>query len=482
PFVDWSSNRGCVPAPAGILEKSLLELGQRSDEECTGLVDEQPFRRAVQAPGQKYRKYKAATVRLALLRNHGRHSSRPPDKSKSGRDKAEHPKPNLLLQQELKEKCDLLSKLEEELDQRDDAGGLEGLDRITSLPVNRRTQQQREELRVTKEALSSLRQCFRLDDPYQHTLDTIEQSLCTLLERVTSMERQAAGGPAGRDGGRRLNFDSTGDPRRLPITTLEEFPVQRLDPLQSLGRAQASTKVIYYTEKSVTPFLSVIPRRLGDITLRDFKVAFDRPGLYRFHFKTLDPEFGMVKEEDSELVHKILNDDRLGSAKLNGIYAVLLGLVLYTVLPLIQLGGFSGIPLGVGEYIFRERVAKLLSSIYPHFALCWVLRITGMENDYSGKAGWNVIAKRALGIDNVTIIEIWAVTALSSMVLVYLIWYLSRVLPRVASIPQHPLFPFMHFGQQKALDGVDIEVYENQVTLLLGHNGAGKTTLMSILT
>ncbi|KAM7312898.1 dixin-A isoform X1 [Ixodes scapularis] len=288
-----------------------------------------------------------------LLRNHGRHSSRPPDKSKSGRDKAEHPKPNgstkvatestevqcdvggnpesspliehesrtspngqgaeadetrrvleenLLLQQELKEKCDLLSKLEEELDQRDDAAGLEGLDRITSLPVNRRTQQQREELRVTKEALSSLRQCFRLDDPYQHTLDTIEQSLCTLLERVTSMERQAAGGPAGRDGGRRLNFDSTGDPRRLPITTLEEFPVQRLDPLQSLGRAQASTKVIYYTEKSVTPFLSVIPRRLGDITLRDFKVAFDRPGLYRFHFKTLDPEFGMVKEE-------VLHDD-----------------------------------------------------------------------------------------------------------------------------------------------------------------------------
>ncbi|CAN7983238.1 unnamed protein product [Ixodes hexagonus] len=116
------------------------------------------------------------------------------------------------------------------------------------------------------------------------------------------MERQAAGGPAGRDGGRRLNFDSTGDPRRLPITTLEEFPVQRLDPLQSLSRAQASTKVIYYTEKSVTPFLSVIPRRLGDITLRDFKVAFDRPGLYRFHFKTLDPEFGMVKEE-------VLHDD-----------------------------------------------------------------------------------------------------------------------------------------------------------------------------
>ncbi|KAM7306039.1 hypothetical protein ISCGN_015935 [Ixodes scapularis] len=165
-----------------------------------------------------------------------------------------------------------------------------------------------------------------------------------------------------------------------------------------------------------------------------------------------------------------------------GVYAVPLGLVVYIVLPLVQLGGFSGFPYGVAQYIFMERSTKLLSSIYPHCALCWVLRITGLENDYTGKAGWNIITKRALGFDNVTIIEIWAVTALSSVVLVCLIWYLSRVLPWVASIPQHPLFPFMHFGQQKALDGVDIEIYEKQVTLLLGHNGAGKTTLMSILT
>jgi len=37
--------------------------------------------------------------------------------------------------------------------------------------------------------------------------------------------------------------------------------------------------------------------RLGEITLGDFKEAIDRPGLYRYHFKALDPEFGTVKEE-----------------------------------------------------------------------------------------------------------------------------------------------------------------------------------------
>lgn len=54
---------------------------------------------------------------------------------------------------------------------------------------------------------------------------------------------------------------------------------------------------MYFTERTVTPFLTVIPRRLGDIYLRDFKMLFDRPGVYRFHFKAPDAEYGFVKEE-----------------------------------------------------------------------------------------------------------------------------------------------------------------------------------------
>lgn len=44
---------------------------------------------------------------------------------------------------------------------------------------------------------------------------------------------------------------------------------------------------------------------MGEITLGDFKEAIDRPGMFRYHFKALDPEFGTVKEEvidDSDLV------------------------------------------------------------------------------------------------------------------------------------------------------------------------------------
>ena len=62
-------------------------------------------------------------------------------------------------------------------------------------------------------------------------------------------------------------------------------------------RSEPSTKVIYFTERTVTPFMSTIPRALGGVTLKDFKAMFDRPGHYRYHFKNYDPEYGMVKEE-----------------------------------------------------------------------------------------------------------------------------------------------------------------------------------------
>lgn len=38
------------------------------------------------------------------------------------------------------------------------------------------------------------------------------------------------------------------------------------------------------------------------------------------------------------------------------------------------------------------------------------------------------------------------------------------------------------FGKQAAVNGLSIDIYEGQITALLGHNGAGKTTTMSIIT
>ena len=42
---------------------------------------------------------------------------------------------------------------------------------------------------------------------------------------------------------------------------------------------------------------SIFHSRLGEIALKDIKGIVEKPGLYRYHFKAMDPEFGTVKEE-----------------------------------------------------------------------------------------------------------------------------------------------------------------------------------------
>ncbi|XP_052803591.1 dixin-like isoform X3 [Mya arenaria] len=162
-----------------------------------------------------------------------------------------------------------------------------------------------DELGVLRESLGSLRQCFSPADPHQHTLDTIEQGISTLLERLPSSHNSSSSS-SGHLGGydqhvsRKLNFDGTGDIRRSPITAIPgsrqtSFNPNKLDspPLTNC------TKVLYFKDSSTTPSMLTINKRLGEITLHDFKGAFDRPGQYRYHFKALDPEFGTVKEEIS---------------------------------------------------------------------------------------------------------------------------------------------------------------------------------------
>ncbi|XP_078379226.1 dixin-like isoform X2 [Oculina patagonica] len=148
-----------------------------------------------------------------------------------------------------------------------------------------------EEMEVVRDAIQSLRSCFKLHDPHHHTLDTLEQSIIA----VHSPSDQHS-----------HSLDS--DTESINIKAMNGFehsngyngkslPHQRHLESNAKETSGIRTKVLYYTDNTVTPFLTSIPRRLGEITLGDFKEAIDRPGLYRYHFKALDPEFGTVKEE-----------------------------------------------------------------------------------------------------------------------------------------------------------------------------------------
>ncbi|XP_070761734.1 dixin-A [Enoplosus armatus] len=148
-----------------------------------------------------------------------------------------------------------------------------------------------EELQLVREALRSLRDSFSGHDPQHHTLDTLEQGVSSLMDRLLSLDTQ-------RRQDRGEEFKSPG--RRANSTDRDSWP-----PSSKMAHSHSSpgldtavsTKVLYFTDRSLTPFLINIPKRLGEVTLRDFKAAVDRQGSFRYHFKALDPEFGTVKEE-----------------------------------------------------------------------------------------------------------------------------------------------------------------------------------------
>ncbi|XP_061449416.1 dixin isoform X2 [Rhineura floridana] len=147
------------------------------------------------------------------------------------------------------------------------------------------------DLQLVREALRSLRNSFSGHDPQHHTIDSLEQGISSLMERLHRMEMHKR--QERRVQGKSPASHTTNDYRE-PWPSNSKLPHSHSTPAMS---SSACTKVLYFTDRSLTPFMVNIPKRLGEVTLRDFKAAIDREGTHRYHFKALDPEFGTVKEE-----------------------------------------------------------------------------------------------------------------------------------------------------------------------------------------
>uniref|UniRef100_A0A8C6GK81 Dixin n=1 Tax=Mus spicilegus TaxID=10103 RepID=A0A8C6GK81_MUSSI len=149
---------------------------------------------------------------------------------------------------------------------------------------------QTSDLQLVRDALRSLRNSFSGHDPQHHTIDSLEQGISSLMERLHVVETQKK--QERKVGGQSPRNQASSEYRASwpPNSTL---PHSQSSPAVS----STCTKVLYFTDRSLTPFMVNIPKRLGEVTLKDFKAAIDREGNHRYHFKALDPEFGTVKEE-----------------------------------------------------------------------------------------------------------------------------------------------------------------------------------------
>ncbi|MCJ8739978.1 hypothetical protein PDJAM_G00053490 [Pangasius djambal] len=211
---------------------------------------------------------------------------------RSSMDKEDLEGQNMELQRKLSDRDRLLSEYKKELAQKDRQLQQHQPKLEESVcTLNENNHHRGDELQLVRDALRSLRNSFSGHDPQHHTLDTLEQGVSRLIDRLHSIDskrRQDRKG-SNKSPGRRANHT---DRESWPPSS--KIPHSHSSPVLS---SSTSTKVLYFTDRSLTPFLVNIPKRLGEVTLQDFKSAVGRHSNFRYHFKSLDPEFGTVKEE-----------------------------------------------------------------------------------------------------------------------------------------------------------------------------------------
>ena len=140
--------------------------------------------------------------------------------------------------------------------------------------------------------LHNLRNTFKPDDPAQHAFESIELSITTFVDTLTTIATT-------------LQTKETNPKHNisLPLPLLNSSSCSQSSNssdsgvTNTLSASGDQLKVIYYTGKSTTPVLRFSDTALGLLTLRDFKQVVGRSGKYRYYFKCVDSEYGFVREE-----------------------------------------------------------------------------------------------------------------------------------------------------------------------------------------
>ncbi|XP_077524930.1 phospholipid-transporting ATPase ABCA3-like [Amblyomma americanum] len=203
---------------------------------------------------------------------------------------------------------------------------------------------------------------------------------------------------------------------------------------------------------------------------------------------------------------------------------VVFGTIYWTIsyiMPCVLLEDMQG---RAAHYILMDRWTKLLTTTLPCVGMHWCFRIIGCANAVGEQYTFASAASYVLELDNVTMVEIWNVMLVDSLVNIFLGWYFSHVLTWYIGVPYVPWFPFTYSywfpGQQGSFqqvppskpDGIHFEpypvdkeevvfvnrleyeqkqkhvlrdtsfkAYQGEILAILGPSGAGKTALMNII-
>ncbi|CDQ76930.1 unnamed protein product [Oncorhynchus mykiss] len=127
---------------------------------------------------------------------------------------------------------------------------------------------QGEELQLVREALRSLRDGFSGHDPQHHTLDTLEQGVASLMDRLYTLDTRRR--QQDREGHtQQYTQKTTEGPYKSPGRRANPTDRDSWPPSSKIAHSHSSpgldstvsTKVLYFTDRSLTPFLVNISKR-----------------------------------------------------------------------------------------------------------------------------------------------------------------------------------------------------------------------------
>ncbi|XP_077549975.1 ATP-binding cassette sub-family A member 17-like [Haemaphysalis longicornis] len=202
---------------------------------------------------------------------------------------------------------------------------------------------------------------------------------------------------------------------------------------------------------------------------------------------------------------------------------LLAAVVLLVLLPL-WVAGVARPTGSLVEFVFQARATLLLSALVPSVSAYHVFTLLAIQNDFDDGAHWSKLHDLALGVGHVRIWEFWLISWTEVFVLGFFIFYLPKVLPWATPVTLQPLFflspsywfpvpteakraetgeetdprrferseedstPLIairnlnqNYGGYQVLKNINLTIYENKCTALVGRNGAGKTTLLNII-
>ncbi|KAJ8301077.1 hypothetical protein KUTeg_020064 [Tegillarca granosa] len=184
------------------------------------------------------------------------------------------------------------------------------------------------------------------------------------------------------------------------------------------------------------------------------------------------------------------------------------------------------------DYENMSTGAKLACCLLNQMAMAFGCYTIGLYEGTGAGATWSSFSKPATVDDNFSLLQAMAMLIFDTVLYFLVAWYVDNVKPGEYGIPNPLYFPFTktywcgekrtdevygdelrpktsrpelferdptdlkvgisinklrkEFGKGKkkkiAVSGTSLNMYEGQITALLGHNGAGKTTTMSMLT